>query len=195
MNTSNPKTGSRDVPPRSLILSVVGLHRGALATALGLLALTAALRLPVPFLSMYFLDRIIPQGQPSLVVRFSGLVLGMASIFAVTEYLRVVYFARLSRTLYSQAQMMLLRHVQRLPLPFFKTRDTGYILSRFVDDCSMLSSFIIDVLLTSVHQCAVLCFGVAGVFFINSRLALASMIILPGVIVLNVIDEENTRNT
>lgn len=173
-----PGAQARGVPMRRLWKFVRPLRTELLVLFLLLLG-NALLKLPVPFLTIYLIDRVIPSKSPHLLFAFVLVIIAMSVLFITSEFVRSYYGYATSRKLSVDIHIRLLSHVERLPLSYFASKDTGYIMSRFLDDASQLNSLVTDNLLTSLQSAITFVIGIGAVFYINWDLALASLIILP----------------
>lgn len=177
----------------STLLPALKQYRRSTAVAVLLLSLSVMLRLPTPFLTMYLLDTVIPARRLSLLLYLSGCIIAVSAIVIAAEAGKGIYLLALTRKVQAALQLRLMSHVQRLPTAYFREHDTGYVMSRFVDDVSLVSSSIYDIPLAGVSH--VLGFGVgfAALAYINWRLALLSLMIVPAFLVLSLASSQYLR--
>jgi ABC-type multidrug transport system fused ATPase/permease subunit len=160
-------------------------HRRALVGALGLLVLSALLKLPVPFITIYLIDTVIPARDLRALFWVSAAIVLMTVVFLIVEGVRGLVVLVVSRKVNARAETLLLSRVQQLPMSYLNAKDSGYVLARFVNDLGSLNQLATDTLLGSVQQVAVLLVGLVAVFHIHTRLAVASLAILPVFALLN----------
>jgi ABC-type bacteriocin/lantibiotic exporter with double-glycine peptidase domain len=160
-------------------------HRRSFGLAIALLLLNAGLRLPVPFLSIYLIDTVIPHKDVKGLFWFSLLIILMSVLFVVVDSIKGYVVAMTSRKISARMETYLLDRVQKLPISYLMAKDVGYIISRFVNDLSSLNSFFSDTILNGIQQLAILLIGLFAIFHIHVKLALVSLCVLPGFIVLN----------
>jgi subfamily B ATP-binding cassette protein MsbA len=99
-------------------------------------ALSSALQMIVPLASVVIVNQALPNKDFNLLMKIS-VVMGLATLIAlVTSYLEF-YHASVFRERAAMAlELRLFGHIQRQPSLFFKTNDTGYVMSRIANDGS-----------------------------------------------------------
>jgi len=172
-----------DVRPLRRKLYLVGL----------LLLLHGLLRLPVPFLTMYIVDEVILQNRFGELLVFSGLIVLMSVVFILADFVKSFFIFTTSRKLLAQIKLRVLEHIQRLPITFFNEKGTGYLMSRFLNDLSLLNSLVTDQLIGFLQSSLVFIIGFAAIFYIHTRLALVSVLILPAFLFLNLRHRKQLR--
>ncbi len=73
----------------------------------------------------------------------------------------------------------LFEHLQRLSLSFFAKRRTGELISRFTNDVGIIQNMIVNVPVDTVKQTVTLLGGIAILFYVNWRLCLMVLTLLP----------------
>jgi ABC-type multidrug transport system fused ATPase/permease subunit len=113
-----------------------------------------------------------------LVALFVGAgVLGIASTYGQT------YFTGWTgERMLADLRNQLFRHLQRLSLGFYERNRAGVIISRLTNDVEALDQLVTDGVTTLVQSTLTLGLTAVVLFFLDWRLALASMTILPAVI-------------
>jgi len=158
-----------------------------------LLLLHGLLRLPVPFLTMYIVDEVILQNRFGELLVFSGLIVLMSAVFIVADFLKSFFVFTTSRKLLAQIKLRLLEHIQRLPITFFNEKGTGYLMSRFLNDLSLLNSLVTEQLIGFLQSSLIFIIGLGAIFYIHTRLALMSVLILPAFLFLNLRHRKQLR--
>jgi ABC-type multidrug transport system fused ATPase/permease subunit len=153
--------------------------------ALGCLIVVGAslVSLPQPLVTRYLLDRVILDRQLALLARA---VVALAALKGLERMLRLVqdfYFERLERHVLIDIQDRLLERTLSLPKTFFDEQQTGYLMARLSSDVSSLRWFISGPLVHLAQQALRLCGGIALLFYLEWRLALASLVVVPGLVV------------
>jgi ABC-type multidrug transport system fused ATPase/permease subunit len=139
----------------------------------------------VPFISIYLIDTVIPDHNLRALVAVSLVIVAMTALYLAVDTVKGFVVLRTSRTVAARIEVFLLWRVQMLPMSFLSSKDPGYLLSRFVNDLSGLNQLATDTILNVAQHSAVLVIGLFAVFYIHPRLALASLCILPGFVVVN----------
>ncbi len=88
----------------------------------------------IPILSLWLIDRAIPERNTDLLVQLS-LAMGAAALFSLlATYAEFYYSATFRERMGLQLELDLFEHVAHLPLAFFKEHDSGYVMSRIAND-------------------------------------------------------------
>jgi len=144
-----------------------------------LMLLGVVLQLPMPFLSRYLIDRVIVLKDFSVLnligfVLVVVLLLRSASVFME----RVLLASFRARVLYD-VKLALFRHLQELPLGFFRDMETGYLMSRVSGDVDALQGLLANTAISFVQNSLTFAAGIACTLYIHPKLALISFSILP----------------
>ena len=150
-----------------------------------LVLISALLTFPQPLLTRYLVDNVILAQQLDLllgVILLMGVVkvLGMA-----TGALQQFYFARFQQEVILNIQSDLFERTLHFPKTFFDEKETGYLMSRLSSDVQGLSWFFSSSLVYIATSMIRLVGGVVLLFYLEWRLALVSLVVLP-VLVLTV---------
>lgn len=169
-------------------------HKSKIALALLFLVLNGLLKLPVPFLTMYLIDDVIPNGQFSQLLFISLLIILMSVLFIFSDYVRSYYLFVASKMVFATIQVHLLGHVQRLPISYFNSKDTGYVMSRFVNDATLLNNLVTETMVNFLQNLTIFLIGIIAVFYIHWKLALVSLLVLPFFVISNVLYGNRLRS-
>ena len=161
-------------------------YRKEIFAIIALMLLSALIDVCFPLMQSFAVDHFILPGTVEGVVPFG---VGYA-LMVLTQTLIVIAFSRLSMVVEMCTGRDLKRaafvHLQTLSFSYYNTTPVGYILARVMSDTNKISSMVawglVDVLWAFAY--------VVGVFiamlFLNLRLALIIMIIVPFIAVLTV---------
>lgn len=158
-----------------------------------LLVVGGLLRLPVPFLTMYIIDHVILAGRLGMLLAVSLLIVAMSAVFIVADFYKGFFIHVVSQKLLAKLKLEVLAHVERLPISYFNDRDTGYLMSRFLSDLTVLNSLVTDQLVSLLQNGIVLLIGLGAVFYIHWKLALLSLLIVPFYVMTNVVHGNRLR--
>jgi ABC-type bacteriocin/lantibiotic exporter with double-glycine peptidase domain len=176
-----------------LIWSLALRFRRSLGVLFAFAMLNALLKLPVPFLTRYTIDRVIPSRSMSALGYVICLIILMSGIYLLSDYGRSLFSARISRSISAALQIGMLKHVLSLPVSYFSQCGTGYIMSRFLDDASQIKNLLTDTCLGLLQNSLVILCGIGAVFYINWKLALISILTLPPFVYASVRSSDNLR--
>lgn len=154
-------------------------YRRAFAWAVLALPMGTAFSLAQPYLLKLAIDHFISAGATSglawLGLAFFGALLGEA-LFLYLEY----YFAMLvAQHSLADLRVALFAHLQRLPAAFFDRNPVGRLVTRLTTDVDVISEMFAAGVMTLVMDVLTL-LGIAAIlFWIDARLALASLALVP----------------
>jgi ATP-binding cassette, subfamily B, bacterial MsbA len=148
-------------------------------SAAGLVIGVAVLNLALIRLAGVLWDQITVQrnlqGMTQTIGLFLSLVLAQGLLSVGHSYLT----AWLSQHIMADFRTHVFAHLQRLSLSFFAKRRTGEILSRLMNDVSVIQSTLTETPIDSTKQLVTLIGGVAFLLIMNWRLCLLILALLP----------------
>lgn len=156
------------------------LRQGLLGASLVLF--TSLLVFPLPLLNRYLIDDVILARQLGLLPGVVILIVGVKGASMLAEQLQRFYFTRFEQDVILDLQGELVERTLHFPKSFFDERQTGYLMSRLTSDVEGLRWFFSGTLVYILSNLVRLIGGAAFLFFLEWRLALAALIILPGLL-------------
>jgi ATP-binding cassette subfamily B protein len=153
------------------------------ALALFFLLLATAVALLPPYLTKLAIDRGIYAHNPTALWVIVGFFV-LAGLGVIATSAAQTYFTGWTgERILADLRNNLFRHLQRLSLGYFERNRAGVIISRLTNDVEALDQLVTDGV-TSLVQNSLTLIGTAIIlFFLDWRLALATMTILPLVVV------------
>lgn len=150
------------------------------------MALAGALIMGVAFLNLTLLriagllwDIVTVQRNVTLMTQTIVLFLGLAVVQSVMAMGQSYLTTRLSQQIIADFRTHLFRHVHTLSLSFFARRRTGDILSRLMNDIGVIQRLVTDTPIDSAKHVVTLIGGLAFLFYMNWRLCLLIVVLLP----------------
>lgn len=145
----------------------------------GALVTGVALQLPVPLLMQYLVDHVIGTGD----LRTLHLVgMGIVAVVIAQSLLSLsatrLLAAAKSRVLFD-IRLALFEKVLELPLSFFHFHDCGYLMSRLDSDANEVERLITQAAMMLVVNVLSFVMGMAMIFWINWKLALVTVAVIP----------------
>lgn len=126
----------------------------------------------------HIIDKVLPSGEPGGLVPVGILMLAVTAATLLVGYGRILYALRLGITLDSRLVLGYLRHLFRLPAPFFVRRGTGELHAR-IGDAAKLRDFLVEGFSTLVTSLLILGVSFALMFTVHWRLALIMLAFIP----------------
>jgi ABC-type multidrug transport system fused ATPase/permease subunit len=152
-------------------------RKGALGALL--ILLTSLLAFPGPLITRFLIDKVILGKRLSLLLGVILLLAGIKAAGVIFGILQQFFFTRFEQEVLFDIQQALFDRTLRLPKSFFDSKETGYLMSRLLGDVGGLRWFFSSTMVYIFTS--LLRFG-GGVFFLlylNWRLALAVLVVLP----------------
>jgi len=97
-------------------------------------AASSALQLLVPLSSIVIINRVLPQRDFELLGVVAAALAGATVLSLLAGYGETYFGTILRERMSLELQRDAFEHLQRLPFSFFKTHDTGYMMSRMIND-------------------------------------------------------------
>ena len=139
----------------------------------------AALNLTLLRLAGLLWDIVTVQRNVTLMTQTILLFLGIAVVQSVMAMGQSYLTTRLSQQIIADFRTHLFRHLHTLSLSFFARRRTGDILSRLMNDVGVIQRLVTDTPIDSAKQVVTLIGGLAFLFYMNWRLCLLIVVLLP----------------
>lgn len=144
---------------------------------------TSMLGFPQPLITRYLVDDVILNRQLNLLVVAILLLVGIALAEKLMSSLEQFFFARFEQRVTLDIQQDLIKRVLRFPKAFFDANQTGYLMSRLSSDVQGLRWFFSSTIVYIISNFLRILGGIALLFYLEWRLALVVVIILPGLVV------------
>ena len=147
-----------------------------------LILVTSALALPQPLITRYIVDEVILKRQVALLawaIFFLVIILVAEKLMRVAEEF---FFARFEQQVTLDIQRDLVDRVLSLPKAFFDQAQTGYLMSRLSGDVEDLRWFFSSSIVYMLSNAVRFMGGLILLFFLEWRLALILLFLLPGIV-------------
>lgn len=112
------------------------------------------------------------------------MVIGVLLVIATADFVKQVYFVRFQQQVILGVQGHLFHRLLRLPKAFFDSNRTGYLMSRVIGDVFELQAFFSLNLVNILTRTLQLIGALGFLLYLNWRLTLLSLIVLPLFIVI-----------
>ena len=152
-------------------------QKGALGSAL--ILLNVLLAFPMPLFSRFAIDDVILGRDLALLPWVLLLMVALALCVRCIGLFQNYFFLRYSQEVSLDIQKQVLDHSFSLPKAFFDRHPTGYLMARVSGDLNGVTRFLSESLVAIVENSLRLIGGLAFLFYLEWRLALAALAILP----------------
>lgn len=153
-----------------------------MAGAALLVMAVAALNLALLRVAGYLWDVITVRHDAAGMTRLVALFLGLVILQGLFSMGHSYLTAQVSQRVMADFRTHLFGHLQTLSLSFFARRRTGEILSRLMNDIGVIQATVTETPIDSAKQLVTFLGGVAFLFFMNWRLCLLILVLLPALV-------------
>ncbi|MEI8173688.1 MAG: ABC transporter ATP-binding protein [Deltaproteobacteria bacterium] len=151
---------------------------------IGLVFLTAAASLPLPFIGRFLIDDVIINRQLPLLVWTVLAIIGLAVAGRLLDLYLQYYFDRLNREVVLDIQSGLLDRVFHYSKTFFDRTRTGYLMNRLEEDVHGIGWFFSGTMAVMIENIFRFLGGLIFLLYLDWRLTIIVGIILPGVVIM-----------
>jgi len=137
------------------------------------------LAFPMPLISRFVIDDVILAGKLALLPWVLLLMVGIALFSRALGLFQGWFFLRYSQEITLDIQKQVLDHSLRLPKTFYDKNQTGYLMARITGDIGGVTWFLSGSLVGIVENVLRFAGGIAILFYLEWRLALASLAAVP----------------
>lgn len=142
------------------------------------MALSVALQLPSPILTMYVIDHVLPLRNLTLLNAAIAILIGLILLRHIFSYINEIATLRLRESIILEVQKQLTLHVQRLPLSFFADKQSSYLQSRVMSDGRAIEGVLIKSLVSLAINLLLFVAGLFFVLFIHYQVAFILVVFL-----------------
>ena len=149
------------------------LHLGSWVTVVALL------RLPIPLLTKYLIDQIIPHKDLSALHLLGLALLAFYAVNYLAGLLKGYLLAILKEKVIYRLQLSLFGHILALPSSFLQSTSTGYLVSRMANDSVKIEGLLSKGVFELLLDVLTFVFGVAVMSVFHLKMTLLCLAMLP----------------
>ena len=164
------------------LLAYLRPYRGAVSVSFGLMVVSAALQLAGPTLTKLAIDRAIPARDAGLAQRLALLFALALVLEFFTDYAQTLLTARIGQSAMLDLRMAIFAKLQRLSVAFYDRNPVGRLMTRVTSDVEALNELFTTGVVQLLGDVLTLGAILAWMLWMDWRLALATMIVLPGIV-------------
>lgn len=181
-----PNPGTEDVQLKGYdpqltrrLVEFVRPYKNQVIVALFLMIITSAAAVTGPYLVGLAVDQGMVAGNLVFLRNIVLLYALVAMIQWVSIYLRVNLMAQVGQSVIFDLREKLFDHLQALSLSFFSRYSVGRVITRVVNDVSVLREFLTWALLAIARDLFTVVFIIVAMLVMDVRLSLVSFMVLP----------------
>ncbi len=154
-------------------------YRLQVVVAILFLMAASALEVVGPLITQQVIDRAIPTGDTSLLLRLTGFYAAAVLGTFALQYLQGILTTWLGQSVMYDLRTEIFRRFQRLDLRFFDKNPVGRLMTRITNDVETLNELFSSGVVSVFGDVFTLVFIVAAMLQMNWRLALVTFSVLP----------------
>lgn len=181
---------------RNLWLRLISLlqgHRAIALTAFILLITSEILPVLQPRVLKGMIDGPIGHKNLNGITPYMLVFVGLVLVSAIMEYFRAVASQKLGLSIIHDLRVEIFSRLQRFSMDFFHRTPVGRLMTRMGNDIDSLSSMFTEGLLELVGAMLMIAYAVGFMFWLDWKLALASLAVLPFMLLTTSIFREKVR--
>ena len=182
--TSSPER-PRDLSQLRRLFTYTRPYRTPLIIGIVAVMVASVLGFAFPLMARELFDTAFAGGPNERGWSLNTITLALVGIFvvqAVFNYFRVYYLALVGEGVVADLRRTLYDHLIGLSVRFFEERKTGEITSRLTSDIATVQSVVSQALAQFVNQLITLLGGVAILFYLDFKLTLVMLSVVPAVV-------------
>ena len=168
-------------------------RRGMLVGGLILAAFTSVLVVVNPYLSKILVDDAVEGGQTQLLVPLLLLMCGIVFGRQAARFLMVVLMEKSSQHLLMNIRRVIFTNLQNQEMRFFDKIRTGDIITRVTGDLEYVRHFTAYITYCEIDSLVTFISAVVALGFVNMKLTLSMLTVLPLLIVVSLIYSKKVR--
>ena len=185
------------------LLEYLRPYRWRVILALALVAIVTPLELAPPILFQRVIDRFLVPGAGGaipMITAWHGVILISVVYLAVlifdflAQYTQIRIMQRVGQQTMYDMRTQIFGHLQRLPMGYFDRNPVGRLMTRVTTDVDALNDLFAAGVVTMINDFFLLAVMACLLFWIDKRLALDTMLVLPFILVVTLIFRKYVRD-
>src|SRR5215467_8234667 len=185
------------------LLQYMKPYRWRVVLALALVAIVTPLELAPPWIFQKAIDNnfvpvmkhLMPEAKAWRgVIYLSLLFLAVLSFDFLAQYVQIRIMQRVGQQTMYDMRREIFGHMQRLPMSYFDRNPVGRLVTRVTTDVDALNDLFAAGVVTMINDFFLLAVMAGLLFWIDRRLALDALAVLPGILVVTMIFRKFVRD-
>ena len=185
------------------LLGYMRPYRWHVIVALVLVAVVTPLELAPPLLFQTAIDRYIEPGFKQVlgysaatrgILLISLVYLGVLLFDFIAQYIQLRIMQRVGQQTMYDMRTEIFAHLQRLPMSYFDRNPVGRLMTRVTTDVDALNDLFAAGVVTMINDFFLLTVMAGVLFYLDVRLALATLAVLPCILVVTIIFRKFVRD-
>jgi ATP-binding cassette subfamily B protein len=159
-------------------------YRWRVIVALLLLLGTTGLALAQPLLIKQAIDRDVAKGTADDLWWIASLYVGSLALLFVFRYAQALLMVQVSQRVMNDLRLGLFKHLQRMSISFYDANPVGRLVTRLTNDIAALDQLLTAGAITIIADLFMIGGVAIALFWINWKLAIITMVVMPVLAVL-----------
>lgn len=159
--------------------SFLGKHRGKMIVGLSIILVVSAMSVINPKVSGFIIDNVIVGGKLQYLGICMAILIGVSVFREGFQYLAQMLFEKSSQGVLFDMRNAVYRKLLREDFTFYNENRAGDLMSRQTGDMDAVRHFVAFVIYNVFRNCVWLVAALVMIFFVNVKLAVAFLAILP----------------
>ena len=164
---------------RRIVGSYLRVHFVTLFVAILFMILAAGMTAAIAKLLQPIMDDVLAAGNTDKIIPFALSVMAVFIVRGLSTYVHTILMNRISHSVVAQIQKDLFAHFMHLDLAFFHANPSGQLISRVVNDVSVMRIAVADIFTNAGKGIFTLIFLVAVMFSQDVKLSIAAFTVFP----------------
>jgi ATP-binding cassette subfamily B multidrug efflux pump len=191
-----PRPAPEAPPAGSVLLRLaryVVRHRGLVLGSIGVMLAVAALDLLLPDLARRAIDGPVRTGDAGGLLRYGLLLAGAAVAGSAMRYAQQVVTVLTGQRIGRSLRLDAFAHLQRMGLAYFDRNPVGVLVTRVTSDVEAVEEFFASSVAAVFYDLLKLAAIVVWLLWIDVRLALTILLVLPAILVVTAVFTRRSR--
>jgi ABC-type multidrug transport system fused ATPase/permease subunit len=154
-------------------------YRTRVTVAVSLMLLVTLSALPMPRFTQYVIDDILPNKRTGALVAVFWGVVALYAVRGIASFTLNYIIAWLGQRVVFDLRFELYKHLNRLQLSYYDTRQTGKIMARVIDDINIVQYMIGSGIVTLITDLLTLLLVIPVIYMMDHRLAWIALAVVP----------------
>lgn len=147
------------------LLSYVKHYKGYAIPGLLVMVIITAGRLSQPLILREIIDKAVPAGDTSLLLKYAALYFGIVIVSGILTYIGNILVSKLGLSIVTRIKQDLFSHLLTLPVSYFDTHPVGELMSRTENDTEKVRDLFSNLGVTFIVSVLTM-LGIFGVTFV-----------------------------
>ncbi len=175
---ASPKKTTANLMKR-LANSYMNPYVRQIVLAMVFMAIASAMTASIPLLMEPILDKVLSGTNKALIYPFGGVIFLIFITRGLSTYVHVIIMNKVGQSMVADIQKDMFAHFMRLDLAFFHANPSGHLISRVINDVTVLRAAMSDTLTALGKNLMTLVFLLAVMLSKDWQLSLISFVIVP----------------